>query len=377
MNDWILTRWADCQAVLRDPRFSSNGVHSALPPQTTQDVMREANQATLLFLDPPDHTRLRALVSQAFTPRRVEGLRPLVATLVDHLLETAAKGGGQKGGATEQGTTMDVMAALAQPLPVLVICELLGVPVEDHHLFGPWSSGASRLLDGDLDEATLMSSLTAAAQLLTYFSALCERRRAEPTDDLLTALVQAEAAGDRLTEPELMATLVLLLVAGHETTTNLIGNGALALLKNPDQADWLREKDEAGDTAAVKNAIEELLRYDPPVQITGRYATSNLEINGLAVAKGEGVAIMLAAANRDPEHFPEPDRLDLSRADPHNLAFSQGIHYCLGAALARLEGEVVLPRLFRRFPTLRLPSATPQYRDHRVLRGLAALPAVW
>jgi cytochrome P450 len=366
-HDWILTRWADCQAVLRDPRFSSNSAHSARPAQNTEEVMRDANTATMLFIDPPDHTRLRGLVSQAFTPRRIDGLRPRVAALIDDMLDTAA----------DNGPAMDVMSMLAQPLPVLVICELLGVPVEDQHLFGPWSSGASRLLDGDLDEATMITSLTAAADLFGYFTELCERRRKEPADDLLTALVQVEAAGDRLTETELTATLVLLFVAGHETTSNLIGNGTLALLRNPDEADWLRNKDEAGDAAAIKNAIEEMLRYDPPVQVTGRYATADLDINGLDVAKGEGVAIMLAAANRDPGHFPDPDRLDLGRADPHHLAFSQGIHYCLGAALARLEGEVALPSMFRRFPTLRLATDSPEYRDHRVLRGLAALPVAW
>ena len=354
-NEWILTRWSDCQAVLRDPRFSSNPQHSTLQFAGPQTMLGEVSKSILLFIDPPDHTRLRGLVSQAFTPRRIEAVRPRVEVIVDELLA----------GVPDE---FDVMATLAQPLPVIVICELLGVPAEDWGKFGPWSSSASRLLDGDVEEPALSAGMAATMELITYFVELFERRRAEPTNDLLSALVAAEAQGDRLTIEELIATTILLFVAGHETTTNLIGNGTLALLRHPGQADWLR-----GHPQEARNAVEELLRFDPPVQITGRFATEDIQLHGHDVAKGEGVAVMLAAANRDPAHYDNPDRLDLTRADPHHLAFSQGIHFCLGAALARLEGEVALPALLRRFPNLALTTDDPPYREHRVLRGLAEL----
>jgi cytochrome P450 len=274
--------------------------------------------------------------------------------------------------------SMDLMADLAQPLPVIVICELLGVPVADQHRFGPWSSAASRLLDGDIDQETMIQGMASAGELITYFQALFEERRADPADDLISALVQAEAEGDRLGEEELMSITTLLFVAGHETTTNLIGNGTLALLRHPEEADRLRAQSaRAGDAAFMRNAVEELLRYDPPVQLTGRFATTDVELAGVHIASGDAVITVLAAANRDPAHFPEPDRLDLERKDPHHLSFSQGMHYCLGAALARLEGEVVFPALFRRYPRLRLEVEQPTYRDHRILRGLADLQVSW
>lgn len=365
-NEWIFTRWADCHSVLRDPRFSSNSAHSSQRLDGVWGLMRDTTSNLLLFVDPPDHTRLRGLVSQAFTPRRVESLRPRVQAIVDDLLDEASGHGNR---------TFDVMSDLAQPLPVIVICEMLGVPLQDRDKFGEWSSGASRLLDGELDQLTLSQSLGAAGELIQYFVGLLEERRTHPSDDLLSALVAARSEGDRLSDQELIATTILLFVAGHETTSNLIGNGTLALLRHPDQASWLRAR--ADDAAAVRNAVEELLRYDPPVQITGRFATTDHEVAGVHVAKGEGVALMLAAANRDPDHYAEPDRLDLGRADPHHLAFSQGIHYCLGAALARLEGEVALPTLLQRFPDLELVTDDPPYREHRVLRGLSELAVRW
>ena len=364
-GEWVLTRWADCQAVLRDPRFSSSSSHSNVELQGSFAMLQEGSGNILLFIDPPDHTRLRGLVSQAFTPRRVEAMRARVATIVSQLLDEVEVG----------GRSLELMADLAQPLPVVVICELLGVPVADRHQFGPWSSAASRLLDGDIDNDTMVQGMAAAAQLIVYFQALFDERKAHPADDLISALVEAEAEGDRLSQEELMSITTLLFIAGHETTTNLIGNGTLALLRNPAQADLLRAR--AGDAAFVRNAVEELLRFDPPVQLTGRFATTDLSVAGVDIAKGDSVITVLAAANRDPDHFPDADRLDLERADPHHLSFSQGMHYCLGAALARIEGEVVLPALLTRFPTLRLDTDQPSYREHRVLRGLAELPVSW
>ncbi len=365
-GEWVFTRWADCQSVLRDPRFSSNATHSNVELQGSLAMLQESTSNILLFVDPPDHTRLRGLVSQAFTPRRVESMRARIDTIVGQILDEVDARGER---------SMDVMADLAQRLPVVVICELLGVPVADHHRFGPWSSAASRLLDGDIDELTMIRGMASAAELITYFQALFDERRSDPTDDLISGLVQAEAEGDRLSQEELMSITTLLFIAGHETTTNLIGNGTLALLRHPDQASLLRAG--AGDAAFVRNAVEELLRYDPPVVLTGRFATTEIELADVHIEAGAAVITVLGAANRDPNHFPDPDRLDLGRRDPHHLSFSQGMHYCLGAALARLEGEAVFPALFTRYPTLMLETDDPTYREHRILRGLAELPVSW
>ena len=365
-SEWILTRWVDCQAILRDPRFSSNASHSSVELQGSFAMLQESTSNILLFIDPPDHTRLRGLVSQAFTPRRVEAMRARIETVVGQILDEVE---------ARSGRSMELMADLAQPLPVIVICELLGVPLADHHRFGPWSSAASRLLDGDIDNETMVRGMASAAELITYFQTLFDERRSNPTDDLISGLVQAEAEGDRLSQEELMSITTLLFIAGHETTTNLIGNGTLALLRNPQEADRLRAG--AGDQAFIRNAVEELLRYDPPVVLTGRFATTDVELTGVHISRGDAVITVLAAANRDPTHFADPDRLDLGRSDPHHLSFSQGMHYCLGAALARLEGEAVFPALFGRYPKLRLEEEQPAYREHRILRGLAELPVSW
>jgi pimeloyl-[acyl-carrier protein] synthase len=365
-GEFILTRWADCDAVLRDPRWSSDPRHRIspveIPGQDARIAFAESNARVLLFLDPPDHTRLRRLVSKAFTPNTVERLRPHVQDLVESLLDDAVAAAGE-------GGTFDVIETVAYPLPVIVICELMGVPVEDRHQFGTWSSDASRLLDGDIDEDTAMRGIIAAASFLNYFNDLFDARRAEPKDDLVSALLAAEEEGDRLTEEELRSIVLLLFIAGHETTMNLIGNGLLALLRNPDQYARLRD-----DPASIPAAVEECLRFDGPVHATARLATEDLEVGGVPMPKGSQVVALLAAANRDPARFPDPDRFDITRADNHHLTFSLGIHYCLGAALARLEGQVVLGTIARRFPHLQLASDDIEYREHLILRGLKALP---
>jgi hypothetical protein len=360
-GNWILTRYADCEAILRDPRWSSDPSHARNPRPVEEMSAREAMSGldfpVLLFMDPPDHTRLRKLVSKAFTPRSVERLRPRIQSLVDAHLDAAAEQGG-----------MELIADLAYPLPVTVICELLGVPAADQNSFGPWSSDASRLLDDEIDDETSQRGLIAVMQLLNYFNALFDERRAHPRDDLLSALLAAEEEGDKLSETELRSITLLLFIAGHETTMNLIGNGMLALLRNREQYELL-----SADSSLAASAVEELLRYDGPVHLTGRIPLEDIEVGGHRFEAGEQVVTLVAAANRDPARFEAPDRLDLRRTDNHHLTFSQGIHYCLGAALARLEGQVAIGTLARRFPDIELETTDPQYRDHFVLRGLREL----
>jgi cytochrome P450 len=353
-GDWILTRYADCQGVLADPRCSSNPAHESRPSEGSP--ARQAGSNLLLFLDPPDHTRLRRLVSKAFTPRRVEELRPRIAELVDALLDEV-----------DGEPTFNLLEALAFPLPVIVICELMGVPAEDRDSLKEWSTAASRLLDPDVEGETLELGLLAGMGLAGYFDALFEERRRQPQDDLVSGLVAAEEEGDRLSADELRAITVLLFIAGHETTMNLIGNGTYALLQHPDQLALVRD-----DPEMARSAIEELLRYDGPVHVTARVPTEDIDIGGTPIAAGERMVVALGAANRDPAQYPDPDRLDVTREDNRHLTFSHGIHFCLGASLARVEGQVAIPRLLQRFPDLAL-AAEPSYREHLVLRGLTEL----
>jgi hypothetical protein len=362
MRELILTRREDCETILRDARFSSNPTHAAndlpLEQRSFREQLAEGTDVnTLLFLDPPDHTRIRGLVSKAFTPRTIERTRPRIVEITNGILDEAAERG-----------SLDVVSDLGFVLPVTVICEMLGVPAEDRDQFGPWSSDASRLLDGDLDEATMQRGLLAFMYLLNYINELFDQRRAKPTDDLISALLAAEEAGDKLSEEELRSIVILLFVAGHETTMNLIGNGMWALLQHRDQLIRLRD-----DPSLIGTCIEELLRFDGPVHVTGRTATCDLEVGGRTVPKGQVLVALLAAANRDPAAYPDPDSLDIGRANAPHLTFSHGIHYCLGAALARAEGQIAIGSLVERFPAIEA-TTTPVYRDHFVLRGLTALP---
>jgi cytochrome P450 len=264
-----------------------------------------------------------------------------------------------------------VIEDLAYPLPVNVICELLGVPVEDHVRFREWSKEAARALDpvetlSPEEQERRRRVLTAFVE---YFEGLIAERRSAPRDDLLSALIAAEEAGDKLSPEELLSTCILLLVAGHETTVNLIGNGTLALLRHPDQLDLLRD-----DPALARGAVEEFLRYDPPVQMTGRTALEDMEVGGTVVPKGEQAVLLIGSANRDPAQFPDPERLDITRQENHHIAFGYGLHFCLGAPLARLEGEIAFQTLVRRFEGLRLLDEEPPYKENIILRGLAALP---
>jgi len=362
----VLTRHADCLHVLRHPAASSDERKGALFQAMDEagEVDHElADNRPFLFLDPPDHTRLRRLVTKAFTPRTVERLRPRVQALVDELLDAAVPTG-----------EIELIEDLAYPLPVQVISELLGVPPEDHERFKGWSRDLARGLDPDfiLPPEVLERRKQAVDAFSAYFLELIAERRRAPQDDLLSALVAAEDEGDRLTEQELLSTCTLLLVAGHETTVNLIANGTLALVRHPDQLRRLRE-----DPSVTRSAVDELLRYDAPVQMTGRVALEDIELDGATLEEGSFALLLLASANRDPAAFPKPDRLDLGRTDNHHLSFGFGTHFCLGAPLARLEGEVALTTLVRRCPDLALATDAPRYKDNLILRGLKALPLTW
>ena len=358
---FVLTRYEDVAAFLRDARFGKSGYQALLQARFGGGPDTGWLGQSMLFRDPPDHTRLRALVGRAFTPRVVEALRPHVQAIVDRLLDRAA-----------EARRMDVIEDLAYPLPVTVISELLGVPTSDAEQVKDWSRDVARALDAialPVGPEVLERGLRATAAMVDYFRELASARRRRPGSDLLSGLVEAEEAGDRLTERELLATCVLLYIAGHETTVNLVGNGLLALLRHPEE--WRRLRD---DPALLPGAIEELLRYDGPVQRTGRLAAEDLEIGGVAIPAGTLVLGILGAANRDPAQFTEPDRLDVARDEPRHVAFGSGIHYCLGAPLARLEARAALGAVLRRFPDVTLDVERPVWRPSSALRGLEALP---
>ena len=355
---WFLTTHEDCHALLRDDRFGHLPLSVAAAPPS-QRALWQMQTNWLLTMNPPDHTRLRGLVQKAFTPRAVAQLRATIQRLTDALIDRMAE--------KEQ---VDVIADLAYPLPVAVICEMLGVPLADQGRFHAWSAALVHSLDLTDEPAVYNRASVAAAEMTAYFDALLAERRAQPQTDILSALVAAEEAGDRLTTEELFGTCALLLVAGHETTVNLIGNGTLALLRHPDQ--WQRLHNEPG---LIASAVEELLRYDSPVQLTSRAALTDVTYKGQRFPRGTFVTFLLGAANHDPAVFADPARLDVGRANNRHLAFGGGIHYCLGAPLARLEGEIALGTLARRLPTLALAGGPPVYRDNVALRGLEALPA--
>jgi len=359
---WILTRYEDVVASLRDPRLAKEAIASFVAARL--GVPPLGIGLSMLDRDPPDHTRLRSLVSKAFTPRVVEVLRPHIQEIVDGLLDKV-----------EDARSMDLIEDFAYPLPVIVICEMLGVPVEDQERFKGWGLAIARGLDGTLlppDSEIIQRSAAARYALTDYFRDLIAKRRAAPRADLMTALIAAEEAGDRLSENELLATCILLLVAGHETTVNLIGNGSLALLRHPDQLRRLRE-----NPGLIGTAVEEFLRYDGPVQRTARIPSEDVTIGGQTIPKGDMVMPFIGAADRDPVQFPDPDRLDISRADNRHIAFGWGIHFCLGAPLARVEGQIAINTLARRLPKLELATDKPNYRQSLTLRGLTALPVAF
>jgi cytochrome P450 len=360
---WLITRYEDVSAVLKDERFAKDWHNALTPEQLAQippipEVMKPLTR-NMLDTDSPDHERLRSLVQKAFTPRLIERMRPRVQAIADELLD-----------AVQDKGKMDLIDDYAFPLPITVIAELLGVSAEDRNKFREWSNAA---VSGDTTKEYMEKILLPHMQAFTdYLRAMFEEKRKNPKDDLISALVQAEEAGDKLSEDELLAMVFLLLVAGHETTVNLIGNGMLALLQHPEQLQKLRE-----DPSLIKPAIEELLRYDGPVETsTERFAREDIAIGGTVIPKGEMVMVVIASADHDPERFADPDELDITRTDNKHLAFGKGIHFCLGAPLARMEGQIAINTLLRRMPELRLADSPESltWRPGMVLRGLKGLP---
>lgn len=364
---YVASRHADIAVVLRDKRFGKD-YPERIKRRYGPDVMKEPvfrNFAlTMLQQDPPDHTRLRGLVVKAFTARRVEDMRPQIQRIVDENLDRIIPLG-----------KMDLIEDFAYRLPVTVICDMLGIPMEHREMFYTGARNSGRILEPvPMTPEEIKQSNAGQAMIKMYFDQLFDLRRKSPGDDLTTQLLQAEEAGDKLSNDELYANIILLFGAGHETTVNLIGNGLLALFRHPDQLALLKARPEL-----IVNTIEEFLRYDSSVQMTGRAALEDFELGGKLIPRGENVLCLLGSANHDPSIYPDhPDRLDITRPNVKPLSFGGGIHFCLGAQLARIEAEIAINTLLRRLPDLRLDDAeNPEWRPSFVLRGLKRLPASW
>jgi len=372
MGFWALTRFADVMSVFHDPRFSrAQGLMAGMNrlPEAERERARpvyDSFSKSITYSDPPYHTRLRGLANKAFTPRAVEQMRPYIQRIVDELLDAVQTAGRGR---------MDVIRDLAQPLPLIVIAEMLGLPTEERARFKQWSDdqfavfGVVRRAPGLMEKAA--QSLT---ELTDYVTTLSEQRRQSPSPDLLSALVAAEEDGHHLTRAELVANVAQILAAGHETTTNLIGNGVLALLRHPDQMQKLRD-----DPALINSAVEEIMRYDNPVQVVYRSAAEEVELGGKRIGQGQLVNLVLGAANRDPAQFEAPDRFDLSRRESKHVGLGLGIHFCLGAPLARLEGQMAITTLLHRMPSLRLEADVDvlEWQESPTFRGLKALPVAF
>jgi cytochrome P450 len=343
---WLVARHADVSRLLRDDvRLSAVQGDGPSP------------NANMLGTDPPRHTRLRTLVSKAFTPRAVRQLQPRIHAIVDELLDAGAARG-----------EMDAIADFAYPLPITIIGEMLGVPADERAFFRAASTKVALSAGYSQDPHVTSRASEGREEMVRYFEGLIRRRRVDPQDDLVTACIQAEDEGDRLSHGELIAMLLILLIGGHETTVNLIGNGLLALLRSPDQLELLRTE------PIEREATEELLRYDSPSQYTGRKAVVDFELHGQQIRSGDYVRMLLASANRDADAFADPDTVDLTRHPNPHVAFGAGIHYCLGGELARLEGQIAISTIVRRFPGLKLATDDLHWRPAPVFRGLEALP---
>jgi hypothetical protein len=363
-RSWMVTRHRDCVAVLRDPRCSAQKFPSDLLQQLAADpnapfaVIARTVLGMMLVKDDPDHGRLRGLVNKAFTPRVVSELRPRVQAIADDLLDAAAPRG-----------ELDAIADLGMPLPIIVIAELLGVPPKDRAALKRWSDKLVTFLDGTIRDRGLADAATACVEMRGYMDQVFAERRAAPRDDLISRLIAAREVEDRLSDDELFGTVVLILAAGHETTTNLIGNGLYTLLRHPAELARLRARPEL-----IGTTVEELLRFEGPVALTSRNPTADYELDGRVIPKDDELTLVLAAANRDPEVFPAPDRLDLTRGENRHLSFGFGAHFCLGASLARLEGQIALGSAVARFPGMKLASDRVEWKSGIVLRGLVSLP---
>lgn len=358
-GQWLIARHADVNALLRDRRLGRSYLHLATheefgrePEPEFQDPFWRVVRAGMLDVEPPVHTRLRRLVSKAFTPRMVESMRPRVRAIVEGLVDDfVEKGGG------------DLIAEVAEPLPVTVIAEMLGVPDADRHLLRPWSADICGMYELNPSQEAQHTAVRAASEFSDYLKDLARARKADPGEDLISALAQIE----ELTEDELVGTCVLLLNAGHEATVNVTGNGWWSLFRNPSELVRLRD-----DLSLLPTAIEELMRYDTPLQMFERWVLEDIEVGGVAIPKGKEVALLFGSANRDPEVFDEPDRLDVGRADNPHISFGAGIHFCLGAPLARIELVESFGALLRKAPAMELTSE-PVWNPGYIIRGLRSL----
>ena len=359
---WVITRFADDDTVVRSKSLSSDNRVLEVFDTGDQSAFLEVMRSLLKFLDPPDHARVRGLIARAFTPRSIEALRPRIQSIVDERID-----------ARLEAREMDLVADLAFPLPVIVICELLGVPVEDVDRFFRWSQDLVRRADVQkLDADRKRRGDEAAAGLRDYFLELIGERRVRPRNDLISALIAVEEGGNRLSEGELVGAAIILLQAGHETTANLIAKGMLGLLRHPDQLDLLRKRPEL-----IVDATEELLRYDTSVQITPKVATADIPYHDHTIHAGDIVATLRGAVNRDPERYPDPDRLDITRPDNRHHSFGVGAYHCLGASLARAEIQIAVGSLVSRLPGLELREDTPRSKGSLYLHGLESLRVGW
>lgn len=359
-GDWHgfdIVRHAHVSQLLRDPRMGRGGPPSDWQPPEAWRPWFDMTANWMLFRDPPAHTRLRGLVGNAFTPRAIASLRDGIVRTADELLDTAlAK------------REFDLVADYAFELPVRVIADMLGVPREDRAQFKSWSHVLARAIDFNLDDGFMNAASDVARALDGYIRGLIEDKRARPGDDILSGIAHARVNDDRLTTEEIVGTVALLLFAGHETTVNLIGNGALAFMLHPDQLAALR-----ADPGLIENAVEEVLRYDSPVQATTRVLFEDVVVENVTLPRGREVTFWIGAANHDPRVFDAPEQFDIRRKDIKHLSFGGGIHYCIGASLARLEGQIALSRLFDRAPGLRVLDAEQRWRELVVLRGMESL----
>ncbi|WBB69664.1 cytochrome P450 [Micromonospora sp. WMMD812] len=361
---YVVTGYAEADELLRDPRLGvmDDEIRDGLWPGWRDSPAVTSISRSMLRTNPPDHSRMRRLAAGAFSPRRIAGMRDVVVAQADELVDAMVERG-------RQGEPVDFLADFGYPLPVGVICALLGVPAADRPSFRRWAADLTGILEPEITTEELAVADRGAAELRGYFAELVEARRRAPADDLTTALVQVhDADGDRLSGDELLANLVVLLVAGFETTTNLLGNGLVVLLAHPREAGALREHPDLAPAY-----VEELLRYDSPVQLTTRMTTEPVRCGGLGLPAGSWALLLLGAANRDPRRYSEPGRFDPWRAQAHPLSFGAGPHYCLGAGLARLEAQVAFPLLLRRLPELAL-AGRPRRRTRLTLRGYDTLP---
>jgi cytochrome P450 len=362
-DQWLIPRYSDVNALLRDRRFGRTYLHVGTHAEMGRPEDPDYTDAFwwlirngILDMEPPDHTRVRRLVAKAFTPRRVEELRPTVQSIMDGLVDGIAGGG-----------EVDLISRFAEPLPVTVIAALLGIPEADRHHLRPWSAEICRMYELHPTEEDGQAASKAALEFAAYLRDLIRERRRRPTGDLISGLVEVVDQGDRLTEDEMIGTCVLLLNAGHEATVNVTGNGWWALFRNPDQLRLLR-----GNQGVLPRAVEELMRYDTPLQMFERWVLEDVEIHGVTIPKGSELALLFGSANHDPDVFEEPDRLDLFREHNPHMSFGAGIHFCLGAPLARVELQTSFGTLLRRFPRMELVDE-PWWKPAYIIRGLREL----